>query len=106
MNPGNTEDENRTLWLNSIISSDFGKELPFLNDVGPVWSQEMKYCLDADLEGERESTARPCMSHLPCLLDGFCGRNGSTCPAVLPRTGLSLVWRGFQPYILMMMVAA
>ena len=41
-----------------------------------------------------------------CLLDGFCGRNKSMCLAMLPRAGLGLVWRGFQPYILMMMVAA
>ena len=42
MNHGNTEDENRMLWLNSIISSDSGKEFPFLNDVGLVRSQEIK----------------------------------------------------------------
>ena len=42
MNHGDTEDENRMLWLNSVISSDSGKEFPFLNDVGLVQSQEMK----------------------------------------------------------------
>ena len=98
MNHCNREDENRTVWLNRVISSDSGKEFPLLNDAGLVRSQGMKCCLGmliAKMEGKAQHV--PAFLACRCLLDGFCGRNKSTCLAMLPGAGLGLVWRGFQP---------